>query len=333
MYKSSPRVSLSQSHDYSRKAMEGESGKTFTESYQLEEKHLMTSTAVRQYVGEPRKQDEDHDADTQLLSYTTSPRPTWTQPNLEVNGRRVISLPDRHDAEADGVITAGIPSPSRKKADAAGVITGGDDGFRNRLVHTRFPWLDDCMLLVAGHRPLYFKKKEMKFEHTIRSSPDALAVAWSAFVDSMVKDEEGWMRGFTKVKSSFMDYDVDGDKIREHEQCVVEQVPCCVTMEQRRPMRDMDTPKTITVTCRSVTSTTYASFDIGGACAGEVTNATSSDSHTDEHAVFTSNEEPSGDDGDENQDTHQVTAELSDGEFPCSIGRLSYHKRGSFMER
>ncbi|KAG6609018.1 uncharacterized protein IUM83_12821 [Phytophthora cinnamomi] len=178
--------------------MDGGSRLASPSTSDFEEKVSAPDTKVSKYEVEERKVDETvNDAETQLLSFTTSPRATWTPANLEVNGRPVISLSDRGAAEADSVIT----------------------------------------------KRYYTKQKDMKYDPTVRSSPDALAESWSVFVESMVKDEDGWMRAFINVKSAFMSYNIEGDKIRVHELSVAEEVPCWVLTEQRCPMCYLDSPK------------------------------------------------------------------------------------------
>ncbi|KAE9276669.1 hypothetical protein PF008_g29043 [Phytophthora fragariae] len=89
-------------------------------------------------------------AETQLLSFTISAPPisNLLKASLEVDGSQV----EASSEEAAGVITGDIQSQGREEASTAGVITGGDEGFRLRLAHTRYPWLDDFMLLMSGHR-------------------------------------------------------------------------------------------------------------------------------------------------------------------------------------
>lgn len=171
-----------------------------------------------------------------------------------------------------GVITGGVPSRAASQVNAAGVIAGGIDVLGLRLAHTRYPWLDDFMFPMAGHRKdgrgralfdvsdltevavpdgedrfvyfvdiffqkrYYAKHREMRYDPLVRSSPDSLAEAWNEFVISMVKNHDGWMSMLDNLKRGFMSRHITGYKIRVHQLSVQEAVPCCVLREQACPM-------------------------------------------------------------------------------------------------
>ncbi|EGZ06614.1 hypothetical protein PHYSODRAFT_246082 [Phytophthora sojae] len=179
---------------------------------------------------------------------------------------------------AAGVITGGSSSPAETEM-CSGVITGGEERLGLRLTSTRYPWLDDYNPFMWKHRRngrgrelfdcselhhvvildgwdphaylidlffpkrFYAKSKAMKLDPLARTSPDALSDAWDVFVQSLVDDEASWMLTFHSLKNTFMTYNVEGEKVRVHQQSIGEGSPCCVLSEQECPMCYADSLK------------------------------------------------------------------------------------------
>ncbi|RLN81465.1 hypothetical protein BBJ28_00022264 [Nothophytophthora sp. Chile5] len=90
----------------------------------------------------------------------------------------------------------------------------------------------------------YYKAlKKPAHDFAVRSSPNALAEAWTWFVRALLVDQDEWFGQLKAMKQDYHEHGIEAMKMEIHQQSIKEDIPCCVRRCQKCPMCYKDSQK------------------------------------------------------------------------------------------